>query len=284
MFNPYKRSDDKHVFASNTPPVFFELEVCYFPRELKTTELSVDVTAMPDEDEDGYGSAQVLAAHTDQNYWYEVMLTHNWYSIWKEDEKGRKYYYHYRGYSVQFHIWDPNGEIHWNNETHLLGGERVDIQDGERVNLAMQLKGDEVILGVYGRKSYQVKYPSYGARHFVGTNLKRVDNGIQLHEKGYFTGIALERYHTKYMWGGKRDHTHTFTIVVPNKVQYGSFEIHARDDATKERMYDMADTDIQFEPHFNHDMKIVDFTGNPQEINILVRGEAFRRQSAGLQR
>ena len=107
---------------------------------------------------------------------------------------------------------------------------------------------------------------------------------MQTHEKGYFTGIALERYHTKYSWGGKRDHAHTFKMVVPDKVQYGSFEVHARNNATRESVYTMAAIDIQFEHHFNHDMKISNFWGTPQEINILVRGEAFREQLNAVKR
>lgn len=281
MFNPFKRSDEKHVYASNTPPAFFELEIVYFPRDLKTAGLSVDITAEADEDEDGYGIAQTLAAHTDKGYWYEAMLTHNWGSQWKEDQNGKKYYYRYRGYSVQFHVWDPNGEIHWNDETHLLGGERVDIKSGEKVNLAMQIQGGEVVLGVYGRKVYQIKYPSYGAKHFIGTDVRKLDNGrIRAHERGYFTGVALERYHTKYTWGGKRDHVHTFKMVVPSEVKHGGFMVHARNDDIKERRYTMVDTGVNFDPSFDyHDMQIVSFTGTPKEIGILVRGEAFRRQS-----
>jgi len=236
--NPFKRSDEKHRYASDIPPTFFELEVCYFPGNLRTRQLSIDVTATPDRDEQGYGSAQVLAAHTDNGYWYESMLTYNWGSKGLEDRDGRQYHFHLKGYSVQFHVWEPNGQPHWFNETHLLGGERVDIKDGERINLAMEIRGDEVTLGVYGRKPYEIKYPSYGAKYFTGDNIKKLDNGrVQMHERGYFTGVALERYHTHYTWGGKRDKQYKFQFVAPGEVKHGSFQVHERDDSTKQNLH-----------------------------------------------
>lgn len=275
--NPYKRSDEKHVYVSNNPPDFFEIEVCHFPQDLRTRELSVDVTAEPSEDEDGYGPAQVLAAHTDTGYWFEVMLTYNWASGWKEDPNGKRYYLHYRGHSVQFHVWSSSGETHWYDETHLLGGERVEIRDGERINLAMQIQGDEVVLGVYGRKKYEIRYPSYRSKFFVGTSVKRMEDGnVALHERGYFTGIALERYHTRYTWGGKKDHQYAFKLLVPDEIRISSFEVHARNDATKQTMFTKIVPLIPLNPSFNEQVDIAVFHGSPREINIRVLGQLFR--------
>ena len=290
IFNKWSRSGKKHKYVSDQPPDLFELESIDFAEDFKSSILSVDVIAREQEDEEGYGMAQTLAAVSDKGYWYEAMLTYNWPAGEWSNDNGEKWYNIIRGFSIQFEIWDPNGKEYRIEESHLLGEERVRIRKGDKVNLSLRIQGENVVLAVQG---YKVQYPSYGAENFVGIPVDiREDGAFRFHEKGYFTGIATEYYHVveegkehytvTEQWAGKEHIPFTFSMVEPKGVNRGHFMIHSRNNMNKDHPgVVFAKWNIIFEPSFKETLEgFVTFSGTPGIFTIETRGDIFKRMLA----
>ena len=290
IFDKWSKSGKKHKYVSQRPPGLFEIEYISFAEDFQSDVLSVDVIAKEQEDKDGYGLAQTLAVVSDKGYWYEAMLTYNWPAGWNEDDRGERYYGRIRGFSIQFHIWDPNGKEYRIEESHLLGEERVKIRKGDSVNLSLRIQGENVILSVQG---YEVKYPSYEARNFIGIPVDvREDGAFRFHEKGYFTGIATEyyhvieegkeHYHMTEQWAGKEHMPFTFSMVEPKGVNRGHFIVHSRNVNKDHPGVIFAKWNINFEPSFKETIEgFVTFSGNPGTFTISTRGDIFKQMLAG---
>ncbi len=289
IFNKWNRSGKKTKYVSQQPPDLFEIEHITFAEDFKSDVLSVNVIAEEQEDEDGYGLAQTLAGVSDRGYWYEAILTYNWPAGWNEDDRGERYYGRIRGFSIQFHVWDPNGKSYQIEESHLLGEGRVKIRKGDRVNLSLKIQGENVILAVQG---YEVKYPSYGSMNFIGIPVDvREDGAFRFHEKGYFTGIATEyyhvieegkeHYHMTEQWGGKKQMPIIFSMVEPKEVKKGHFIIHSRNMNKDHPGAFFAKWNIIFEPSFKETIEgFVTFSGNPGTFTIRTRGDIFDKMLA----
>ncbi len=279
IFDKWNKSGKKTKYVSQRPPDLFEIESINFAEDFKSDVLSVNVIAREQEDEEGYGLAQTLAAVSDKGYWYEAMLTYNWSSGWQEDERGERYYSLIRGFSIQFHIWDPNGKEYRIEESHLLGEERVRIRKGDRVNLSLRIQGGNVVLAVQG---YKVQYPSYGAENFIGIPVDiREDGSKRLHNKGYFTGVATEYYHVVFQFGGKQQMPITFSMVEPREVKKGHFMVHTRNIETNDNQGTAGKENVIFEPNFSETIEgFVTFSGNPGIFTIRTRGDLFKQMLA----
>ncbi|MDA8054150.1 MAG: hypothetical protein M0Z77_00690 [Thermoplasmatales archaeon] len=273
----FKKREGEYVPTSEIPPAFFEIAALYYPPTFKSNQLAIQTIAVKDQDEDGYGYAIALGAISNQGYWYESMLKYNWHFGSSQDAKGRVRHYRLQGFSVQFHVWDPEGEVHFYDQRHV---ESPQIREGDEVDLGMEIRGEEVVLGVYGPHGRsEIRYPSYGAKSFISSIRYNQDESmVEWHPSGYFTGIALERYHTWYTWGGITDVEHSIKLLEPPSVEPSAvIQIHARNDSTKEVIYNKYVL-METAPEFHRIAGPLRIKGSPSEYYITTLGEEFRQQ------
>ncbi|MEM3828537.1 MAG: hypothetical protein QXP36_04920 [Conexivisphaerales archaeon] len=262
----FNRGTKKYKYVSQISPDFFELEIVGFS-EFKSPVMSVDIVATPLADRDGYGIAQTLAAVTDRGYWLETMLLYQWPKFMEFKQKG---WYATRGYSVQYHIWqDRKGYILEESDIikDIRGERRVVIKDGDPINLRMEIKGEDIYLQVIGRETYEVKYPSYGAQTFIGTDGPNA--------KGYYTGFATECYHISEQYGAVNPRPVVVKMREPSEVKKGYIEI-----AESRRPFFRTDIDenilllispVEFYPKFNMLLGPGRFSGSSKEFSIEVQ-------------
>lgn len=268
IFDSITKSGKRHKFVGTTIPDYFELEHIDFGEDFRSPNMSVSVNATTQVDKDGYGSMCALAGKTDLGYWYEVELTYNWILVGTRGQSIETYFT--RGFSFQLQLWDPAGNTYTIEEAHLLGEKRANIKRGDAVDLNMRIKDDKVIMAIQAqrRERYEYSFPAYGSRYFEGTGILQNEKGVFLDdERGYFTGAALEFYHTTLQWGAKHSIPVTFTLREPStidKVIASGFQRKGDDKIIFQKWIYGIVTD----PSFSLDIGGTEFRGTPRQFTI----------------
>ena len=172
-----------------------------------STNLAYNVTAVQQEDSNGYGPAYLLNAVTDAGYWYQVGLYYNWPNTdWVEWPSTTLS--NVTGFGLGYEVWDNNA----NSVYPTDGGGGLDsfngtVDAGDNVLLNLYLSGGNVTMYAYDwntRSSAQETYTAVGASLFIGsTQLNMYSPIIYFRGPGYFTGLMTEWVHPNAYYGGE---------------------------------------------------------------------------------
>jgi hypothetical protein len=158
------------------------------------------VTAIAQNDSNGYGPAYVASGLTDTGYWYQAGLSYNWVV-----DNGTKF----NGFMFVYEVFDPNGK-----EKFPDGGEGImrfsntNVTSGDTINLAVVFSSKNVTMGAYDvntTASASQSYSNESASTFVGLNSTCNTNG-------YWSGPCTEWYHLQPYYGNE--------ALVPYSAQY----------------------------------------------------------------
>lgn len=204
-------------WIKGTSQYYFELELYTFLEGIDTKRISVDIQVNKQTDMEGHGPGYVIAGLTDQNYWYEILVTHHWIPYFHGSDP-----YFKDDLAYQMELWTPPPRKEYKvQHEHLIGSRSTGIEDGDTVNLSLEIKGDEVISIIQGKEKHEHKWPSYGSGSFIGTGKPANEKGEFMPWKdGVNSWIGIEYYHeTPGILGADPGKTTSFTIQEP-KVQF----------------------------------------------------------------
>jgi hypothetical protein len=159
-----------------------------------SSSLSYNVTAVAQEDQNGYGPAYLLNGLTSADYWYQIGLSYNW----AETNGGYD-----SGFHANYNVFDSSTNVVY--PTSGYGG--VDglsgmVNPGDTVELSLRFLGGNVLMSVHDLNtgaSAQESYNAEGSAEFVGLAAGPSNSN------GYFTGLMTEQYHSSPYYGGEKE-------------------------------------------------------------------------------
>ena len=168
--------------------------------------LSVNVTAIPQNDTDGYGPAYLLNGLTDQGWWYQVGLSYDWPHSGGGSYGG--FFFNYEVFSAtdQSVFPSPNST----SLSYFLGA----VYAGDSVQLSLSFASGNVSMGAYDWQTHAVANASYsaeGSTSFVG--MSQPSNQL-----GFFTGLMTEWYHASPYHGGEQQVTYSLQAPMGSAV------------------------------------------------------------------
>ncbi|MBO0888239.1 zinc ribbon domain-containing protein [Candidatus Bathyarchaeota archaeon] len=147
------------------------------------TSLSYNVTAVPQQDTDGFGPAYLLNGKSDTGYWYQVGIAYNWPLA-----SGTSYV---SGFHFIWEVFLPNGTT--TNPTLSQIPDNVNAND--TVNLNLYFAGNNVVMlarDLNTRASSSHSYTAGGGSKFVGTTAFTTSSTP--------TSLMTEWYHPNPSW------------------------------------------------------------------------------------
>ena len=167
------------------------------------SSMKVNVTAVPQSDNDGYGPAYLLNGLTNNGYWYQVGLSWNWDP---GSDPGT-------GFGTNYEVFDPNGDSIF---PVAGGGGLLDfsgpVNQGDPVALSLNFSGGDVVMSATDLttgSSGAVVFSAEKGSMFVG--LLYPSN-----PKGFFTGLMTEEYHSAPYYGSEGEVTYTNSVAMAN--------------------------------------------------------------------
>ena len=163
------------------------------------TSLSYNVTAVAQQDANGYGPAYLLNGLTNVGYWYQIGLSWNWAELGGGNDAG---------FHVNYNVFNNGGAVvlppNGSGGTINLSGA---VNQGDSVDLSLSFSNGSVLMSVYDWSTgatAQTAYNSEGATQFIG--LSGTSNA-----NGFFTGLMTEQYHISAYTGSEQKVTFSDT-------------------------------------------------------------------------
>jgi hypothetical protein len=172
-------------------PVYDEQAILFDP--ISTTSVSSAVNVSTQADVNGYGAAFLVNALSTTGYWYQVGVAYDW--GWNSG--------YLPGFAFIYAMFAP-GE--GTNAPTALCMERVSLQSGVPVGLAIQMNGGTVLLSMSdpsGSLLDSVLLGAQGAFGFVGAS--------NATPAGFFTGWMTEWRHAAAYYGPTADAAYSLT-------------------------------------------------------------------------
>ena len=167
------------------------------------SSLAYNVTAISQQNSDGYGPAYLLNGLTDRGYWYQVGLSWNWNP---GSSPGA-------GFSMNYEVWDTNGySIFPTDGGGGLASLSGVVDNGDNVRLSLNFTGVTVVMYVADLNTgaaASVRFSSEGASSFVGLINPSNTNG-------YFSGLMTEEYYNSPYFGNVQAVNYTSSTPLSN--------------------------------------------------------------------
>lgn len=160
--------------------------------------LAYNVTAIEQDDSEGYGPAYLLNGLSDQGYWYQVGLSWNWpYSTGGYNP----------GFNLNYEVFNSTGQTVF----PITGGGGLvsytgAVNEGDSVLLSLSFSNGQVIM--YSKDwntgaSAVENYSAQGSSTFVGLT------GQTANSNGFFTGLMTEQYQVSAYYGSETEVTYS---------------------------------------------------------------------------
>ncbi|MDG6927823.1 MAG: PKD domain-containing protein [Nitrososphaerota archaeon] len=158
--------------------------------------LSINVTAVQQEDSNGYGPAYLLNGLSSAGYWYQVGLAYNW-----PNTNGG----YTTGFSMVYEVWNSSGTSAFPSSGGGLVSFSGPVNPGDEIQLSLQFSGGYVTMQAYdwntGASAIET-YSAEGASYFQGLPSEPSN------QDGFFTGIMTEWYHSEPYYGNEQQVTY----------------------------------------------------------------------------
>ncbi|MGI0090444.1 MAG: InlB B-repeat-containing protein [Nitrososphaerales archaeon] len=158
------------------------------------SSLAYNVTAVEQQDADGFGPAYLLQGVSNSNYWYQVGLAWNWPLL-----SGG----YLPGFNLLYEVFDPSqNSIFPSGGGGGLGSFSGQVNSGDKVLLSLYFSTNGNVT-MYARDwntgaSEQESYFAEGASYFEGLASSPASNG-------FFTGLMTEQYHSSPYFGSEQE-------------------------------------------------------------------------------
>ncbi len=190
-------------FESLVAPGNSSIPVANFDEQLGMTftqnfsVLSYNVTAVKQQDLNGFGPAYLLNGLSNLGYWYQVGISWDWPFLGGG---------HSSGFGFNFEVFSFNGSSIFPQNAGGLVNFSGSVNPGDNVGLSLMFNGANVTMQAVDWETSAVAnigYSSFGANQFVGSP-HSISN-----LKGFFTGLMTEQYHVGQFNGSERKVTYS---------------------------------------------------------------------------
>ncbi|MHB2035513.1 MAG: InlB B-repeat-containing protein [Nitrososphaerales archaeon] len=159
--------------------------------------ISYNVTAVAQQDVNGYGPAYLLNGLTNLGYWYQIGLSWDWPQLSGGYDAG---------FHMNYNVFDSTGVVvlpasGTGGSMNLSGT----VNQGDSVGLSLSFSNGNVLMNVIDwntSATAQVTYSSEGATQFIGLSAPS-------DSQGFFTGLMTEQYHSSPYTGNEQKVTYS---------------------------------------------------------------------------
>lgn len=168
--------------TSSVPPAIYD-------EQLGTTltqnfsSIAYNVTAVEQQDANGFGPAYLVNGLSNAGYWYQVGFSWDW------PIAGGGYY---PGFGFNYEVFSPNGTSVFPQYAGGLSNFSTPVNAGDTVELSLAIGPQFITLQAFDVQTGAIAseaYQSFGASTFIG-----LSNSIS-NSKGFFSGAMTEEYH-----------------------------------------------------------------------------------------
>ena len=157
------------------------------------TALSFNLTAVPYQNSEGYGSSYLLNGYSESGYWYQVGISYHWPSSINNTS------YRTYGFSGSYEAFAPNGSSVFPSNGGA-GTLNVKVNPNDPINLYLAFLNNssvEFLITDFKTNSSAVEYySSFGATYFATA-------GALDTSEGFFTGLMTETYYSSAYYGNQ---------------------------------------------------------------------------------
>ena len=165
--------------------------------------LKYNVTAISQDNTDGYGPAYLLNGLTDKGYWYQVGLSWDWSPGTSPGT----------GFNMNYEAWDTNGlSVFPTDGSGGLSLYSGNVNPGDKVELSLTFSNGTVVMSsrdLNTGAAATASYNSKGATTFNGLINPSDPNG-------YFSGLMTEEYHSSPYFGNVLAVTYSSSTPLSN--------------------------------------------------------------------
>lgn len=170
--------------------------------------LTYTITAVAQNDSDGYGPAYVVSGLTAAGYWYQVGIAYNWVAS-STGVISQGYNGYIAGFEFLSQVWNPGGQL-----LPTPPPVRMNIANGDTVQLSLVTNLSTVLMQAWDEQtgaSESQSYSSFGSDFFLG-----VSNVGQPHEG--FSGPMTEWYHAALFNGTEQPVSYVSSAPLTQRV------------------------------------------------------------------
>ena len=177
------------VKVPGASPAMDEQEIISFDGSY--TALSFNLTAVAQQDSQGYGPAYLLNGYSDGGYWYQIGITYHWPSVLNNTS------YRDSGFSGVYEAFAPNGTSVFPAKG---GGILVmNISPGDTINLYLAFLTN----GTVKFAASDLKTKSSGVEYYSSFGATYFDSSGPVGNSTFFTGLMTEWYHSCAYYGNE---------------------------------------------------------------------------------